>query len=74
MTFPEAMQAVIDGGTVRREAWGPRRMVRLTVTPWNGETESLLVMDRLNKGDVPPFPFTPKGEDVRGNDWLQIEE
>jgi hypothetical protein len=63
------MQAVIDGLSVRRAAWNPRRMVRLVTTPWNGETESLLVMDILKKGDVPPFPFNPKGEDVRGQDW-----
>lgn len=73
MTFPEAMTSIIAGASVRRAAWGVRRMLRLAPTPWNGgETESLLVMDRMNKGDVPPYPYTPTGADVRGSDWSII--
>lgn len=73
MTFPEAMAAVLEGATVQRAAWNPRRVVALSVVPWNGQDEALVVMDRANKGDVPPFPFTAKGADVRGEDWTIIE-
>lgn len=74
MTFPEAMAAVLAGATVRREDWNPRRVVRLTVSPWNGQDEALLVCDKANKGDVQPFPFTAKGADVRGEDWTIVED
>lgn len=73
MTFPEAMSAVIGGGAVRRESWGVRRMILLALAPWNGGDEALLIMDRMNRGDVPPYPYTPTGADVRGTDWQQIE-
>jgi len=76
MTFPEAMHAVLAGDAVRRAAWGPRRAVRLTLAPWNGVEEVLAMVDRLNRGDVPAYPYGPSGEDVRGDDWITttIEE
>ena len=68
MRFAEAIAAMIDGSSARRAAWGPRRAVKLAPAPWCGE-ERLLVFDLMNKGDVPPHPWPPKGEDVRGDDW-----
>ncbi|WP_062114011.1 Thoeris anti-defense Tad2 family protein [Aureimonas sp. AU40] len=69
MDFPAAMRAVLAGDAVRRDAWGPRRAVRLLKAPWNGTDEILAMVDRLNRGDVPPYPYGPRGEDVRGTDW-----
>lgn len=74
MTFPEAMAAVLAGAAVRRDEWGKRRAVKLMVEPWNGETERLLLFDLSGKGDVPPFPYSMTGADVRGDDWQLIEE
>jgi hypothetical protein len=45
----------------------------LGVVPWNGQDEALLVKDREGRGDVAPFPFTAKGADVRGEDWIIVE-
>ncbi|SFK68870.1 hypothetical protein SAMN04488498_110189 [Mesorhizobium albiziae] len=73
MDFPTAMAATIAGAAVRRSTWGARRMVRLTVAPWSGD-EALLMLDRMNKGDVPPYPYHPSGADVRGTDWMTIED
>ncbi|QKC89949.1 hypothetical protein EB230_17210 [Mesorhizobium sp. NZP2234] len=73
MNFPEAMAAVLAGATVQRAEWNPRRTVRLAICPWNGTDEALVVFDKNKLGDVPPFPFTAKGADVRGDDWHTIE-
>jgi hypothetical protein len=72
MTFPDAMSAVIAGAAVRRMAWGERRAVRLAPAPWSG-VEDLLMTDRMNRGDVPSYPYHPAGADVRGLDWQIIE-
>ncbi|AZO67645.1 hypothetical protein [Mesorhizobium sp. M6A.T.Cr.TU.016.01.1.1] len=45
----------------------------VSVVPWNGVDEALVVFDKNKLGDVPPFPFTAKGADVRGADWLIVE-
>lgn len=72
MNFGEAMTEVMHGGSVRRAGWGARRAIRLMVEPWNGERERVLIFDRTKKGDVPPFPFSPSGEDVRTDDWETV--
>lgn len=75
MTFPEAMQGVIAGANARREIWKPRRMIGLAAAPWHpDQTAALLVMDREARGDYPPFPYTPTGEDVTANDWSVIND
>lgn len=74
MTFPEAISAVIAGASVRRSAWSPRRAIRLMPVPWSGEEEALLLFDVANKGDVQPYPYHPKGDDMRAVDWIEIKE
>lgn len=39
------------------------------LAPWNGKDEVLAMVDRANKGDVPAYPYSPSGEDVRAADW-----
>ena len=71
MTFPEAMAEILAGNTVRADHWGPRRAIRLTLEPWNGERERVLFCDL--KGEVPPFPYSPTGDDVRSDQWQIVE-
>jgi len=71
MTFADAVVALIDGGTVRRSAWGPRRAVRLDVAGWSGK-EDLLMVDLHRAADFSPYPYHPTAEDVRGADWVEV--
>lgn len=69
MTFAEAMAALARGDAVRRDAWGPRRAIRVMPRPWWPEDDALLLFDRTGRGDVPPFPYLMTGDDVRADDW-----
>lgn len=69
MTFPEVFPAILTGTRVRRDAWGARRAVCILPTPWGGNGEIFAMVDLANKGDVPPYPFSPKGDDLRADDW-----
>lgn len=74
MNFRDAMAAVTRGAAVRRDAWGRRRAVQILPLPWWPDDEALLLFDWTGAGDVQPFPYTMKGDDIRAEDWSIINE
>ena len=64
MTFPEAMQAVIEGKLVARAAWGDDEVYVCI----NGDRLRI-----LDKKDNLLHPLIVSEVDMRSNDWIEIE-